>query len=121
MHRGMRKTRAARSIALLVTTIAAVAGTAPARAATGPVGGPRPLAVSVPAEAATLAPGATGSIPIRIVNPGSRPVTVRISPRGVRFGDDGRVTIAGTDPVWRDRVTVPTGSITVAARGYRTA
>jgi hypothetical protein len=120
MHRGMPHTRAARSVALLVMTIAAGAGMAPARADTGPVAGARPLAVSVPADAATLEPGATGSIPIRIVNPGSKPVRVRVSAHGVQFGDNGRVTVAGTDPQWRDRVTVPTGPLTVAGDSYRT-
>ena len=111
--------RACRNAASLAAMIAILAGAVPALAASGPVGNRRPIAVSVPSEAAPLDPGATGTIPIRVVNPGSTPVTVRVSGQGVRFGDDGRVTISGSDPIWDGRIDFPAGPITIAAQSYR--
>jgi len=77
--------------AVAATLTVFVSGIPAAHAAPGPQAGPRSLAVSVPAEAASLQPGATGTVPIRIVNPGSKPIAVRITGRGIRFGDEGRV------------------------------
>ena len=119
MHRRTFTPRACRNTALLAAVIAILAGTVPAVAAPGPVGSRRPLAVSVPSEAAPLAPGATGTIPIRVVNPGPSPVTVRVTGQGVQFGDDGRVTIAGRDPMWDGRVDFPASPITISAQSYR--
>src|SRR5439155_7934900 len=79
----------------------------------------RQLAVSVPTEAAELTPGAVGTIPIRVVNPGPAAVTVRIRSQRVKFGDDGRVTVAGPDPTWARRIRLPAGPITVGAHAYR--
>jgi LPXTG-motif cell wall-anchored protein len=100
-----------------ITIIAATAS--PVFAAPGPTGTAQPLAVSVPAQAASLKAGATGTIPIRVVNPGSTAVTVRITDRKVTFGDNGHVAIAGVDPAWAGRVELPTGPITIAAASYR--
>jgi hypothetical protein len=120
MHPRKLATRACRTSALTATAIAVAAGAAaPAFAALGPAGRPRPLAVSVPAEAAPLGPGSTGRIPLRLVNPGTAPVTVQVTGRQVVFGDDGRVTIAGPDPQWEHRVDFPSEPLTVAARSYR--
>ena len=99
--------------------IVGVTTAAPAFAAPGATGRAQPLAVSVPAEAAALKPGATGTIPIRVVNPGAQPVSVRIAGRKVAFGDNGRVVVAGVDPAWEDRVEFPDGPVTIAADGYR--
>ena len=121
MHLRTLTTRAFRFGAVLAaagaTTVAPA--TALAGEASGPVGTPRPLAVSVPAEAAQLTPGATGTIPIRVVNPGPKPVTARITSQQVTFGDDGRVTVDGHDALWEHRVGFPTEPITVPAEGYR--
>ena len=119
MHRRTFTTRACRNAALFAAMIAILAGAVPALAAPGPVGNRRPLAVSVPSEAAPLGPGATGTIPIRVVNPGSTPVTVRLTGQSVRFGDDGRVTISGSDPIWDGRITFPASPITISAQSYR--
>ena len=119
MHQRTFTPRACRNTTLLATALAILAGTVPAVAAPGPIGNRRPLAVSVPSDAAPLAPGATGTIPIRIVNPGSTPAIVRVTGQGVEFGDDGRVTIAGRDPIWDGRVDFPTNPITTSAQSYR--
>src|SRR5438445_6087421 len=97
-----------RNIAAVAAMLTVVASGIPAaHAAPGPRGTPRQLAVSVPTEPAPLAAAATGTVPIRVVNPGSAPVAVRVTAQGTRFGDEGRVTIAGRDAVWDARVDFP--------------
>jgi hypothetical protein len=82
-------------------------------------GGPRSLAVSVPPEPTPIEPGARGSIPVRVVNPGARQVTVTIAGRGVELGDNGAVRMApGPDPQWNGLVSIPEGRVSVAARSY---
>ncbi len=94
-----------------------VAGPTAALAATGPA--PRGLAVSVPPEPAPAPKGATQRIPIRVVNPGSQPVSATISQRQVHLGDNGQVTIGtGADPVWGSRVTFTPSTVTLPARAY---
>ena len=105
--------------AVLAALIATMVSTVPADAATAATSKPRPLAVSVPAEPAPLRPGMTGTIPIRVVNPGTAPLSVRLTGRRVMFGDDGRITIAGRDPLWDGRVDFPVGTITIPAGRYR--
>ena len=69
----------------------------------------RPLAVSVPADAAMLRPGATTTLPLRVVNAGSGAIRVTLSGRAIEFGDNGRVTMsARSDPRWAGRVSFPT-------------
>ena len=115
----MPTARAGRKLAVLTAVIAITTVTAvPGFAAPNRTGGGQPLAVSVPSDAASLRPGATGTIPIRIVNPGSKPVTVRITGRKADFGDNGRVTISGPDPRWAGRVAFPTGPLAIAPRSY---
>ena len=90
-----------------------------ALAAPTPRGGPRPLAVSVPSEPTPVAPGATASIGVRVLNPGDAPVTVTISGGGVQLGDNGHVTIASTpDARWQGLVGFPSGPLTIAAQSY---
>lgn len=109
-----------RKLAALGAAITIIAATSsPVFAAPGATGTAQPLAVSVPSQAASLSAGATGTIPIRVVNPGSTPVAVRITDRKVVFGDNGHVVIAGVDPVWAGRVELPAGPITIAAASYR--
>ena len=103
------------ALALAMVTLT---GVAPARAALGAVGAARQIAVSVPSEAARIGPGRTGTVPVRIVNPGSAGVTVRVVGRGVRFGDDGKVTMTDRDPLWARRVSFPARPIAIAARSY---
>jgi len=80
----------------------------------------RSLAVSVPAEPPMVRPGEVSSIPIRVVNPGDAPVVVRITGRAVRFGDNGKVTLTDApDPMWSNRVTFPSGRLTIPAQSYR--
>ena len=109
----------ARRAAVLIAGIAVATGAFPAFASSGPVGNPRQLVVSVPAEPATLAAGATGTIPIRVVNPGSRPETVRLTAHAVEFGDNGRVAISGRDPLWHSRISLPDSPIRISPRSYR--
>ncbi|MDQ1511012.1 MAG: hypothetical protein QOG50_2856 [Actinomycetota bacterium] len=112
--------RAGRNFAAVAGTLTVlVSGIPAAQAAPRPQPGPRSLSVSVPAEAASLRPGATGTVPIRVVNSGSTPIAVRITRRGVRFGDEGRVAIAGRDPMWDGRVDLPASPITISAQSYR--
>jgi LPXTG-motif cell wall-anchored protein len=106
-----------RKIAVVAATLAVVVSGIPAaQAATEH---PRTLAVSVPSEPARLASGATGTVPIRVVNPGPRPVVVKVASQRVTFGDEGRVTIAGRDPMWAGRVDFPFRPLTISAQSYR--
>ena len=117
-HRRTTATRSHALTSIVAALIAAVTCTVPAGAAPG-TGTARPLAVSVPAEPAPLRPGATGTIPIGVVNPGTKALTVRITARGLLFGDDGHVTLAGVDPLWAGRVDFPPDPITIPRQSYR--
>ena len=87
-----------------------LSGSAAAHAAATSSGGPRPLAVSVPSDATPIAPGQTGSMAVRVVNPGTAPVTVTISGGTVQLGDDGRATGQPTpDPRWQGLAGFPPG------------
>ncbi len=104
--------------AAVFTTVLAIASSA-GPAVGAPVGNRRPIAVSVPSEPAELGAGHIGTVPIRIVNPGSTRVTVKISGRGVSLGDDGRATMTDRDPIWDGRVEFPSQPIAIAARSYQ--
>jgi hypothetical protein len=88
-------------------------------AVTQAASGPRPLAVSVPADPVPLAPGKTSTIRIRVLNPGTKPVTVRITGHHVDLGDNGAVSIgSGPDPLWNGRVQFPSRAMTIPAQNY---
>lgn len=111
--------RVARVLVLAITALAGFAGVGVAVAAPPSQRTPRTLAVSVPPDATSIAPGQAGTIPVRIVNAGSVPIVVTMSQRGVTLADDGKVRIAsGPDPRWRGRVEFPSGRITIPPRGY---
>jgi hypothetical protein len=66
-----------------------------------------------------LTPGKTSTIRIRVLNPGTRAVTVRISGRRVDLGDNGAVAIGTTpDPLWNGRVQFPGGTLTIQAQKF---
>jgi len=80
---------------------------------------PRSLAVSVPSDPVQIAAGQSGTIPIRIVNPGSSPVPVVVSGRAVHLENNGRVKMGnGPDPLWKSYAQFPTGPLTIPADGY---
>jgi hypothetical protein len=109
----------ARSAALAIVAgvgFAGVGTAVTAGAAPPPV---RTLAVSTPPDATTIAPGRTGTIPVRIVNASTTAMVVSMTARGVTLGNDGQVKIApGPDARWSGRVDFPTGRIKIAARSY---
>jgi hypothetical protein len=77
------------------------------------------LAVSVPADPVVLTPGKTSTIRIRVLNPGTRAVTVRISGRHVDLGDNGAVAIGTSpDPLWNGRVQFPSEILTIPAMNF---
>jgi LPXTG-motif cell wall-anchored protein len=122
MKRRNRTNSSCRNIAAVAAVLTVLVSGLPAAHAasgSGPPARPQSLAVSVPSDAAPLAPGARGTIPIRVVNSGSTPVTVRITGQRIQFADEGRVTIAGRDPIWEGRVDFPARPIRVAAQSYR--
>ena len=120
MKRRICTSSSCRNIAAVAAALTVVVSGIPAaHAASGSRAPERPLAVSVPAEAASLRPAATGTVPIRVVNSGSTPIAVRITGQGIRFGDEGRVTIAGRDPMWDGRIDFPARPMTIPARSYR--
>ena len=81
--------------------------------------GSRPLAVSVPADPVPLAPGAISTIRIRVLNPGTQAVTVRITGRHVDLGDNGAVTVGtAPDPMWNGRVQFPSQTLAIPAQSY---
>jgi len=108
-----------RGAALGAMVMLVIVCAAPAFGVSGAIGNERPIAVSVPSEAARLGAGERGTIPIRVVNPASTPVTVRIAGHGVAFGNDGRVTMTTQDPIWSGRVVFPARPITIPSHGYR--
>jgi hypothetical protein len=113
--------RAARRLGLRVACPLAVVALAalPALATTAtPGGGLRSLAVSVPPDPVPVAAGARVRTAIRVVNPGTRPVTVVVRGHGATLGDDGKITMASGDPGWQGRQRFPVNPLTVPARGY---
>jgi hypothetical protein len=77
------------------------------------------LAVSVPSEPTPAPKGATIRIPIRVVNPGSQPVTVTITQGRVLLGDNGHASVdTGADPQWPDQVTFEPPTATLGAQQY---
>ena len=108
-----------------VATVLAAAGlaaasTAQASAPAKPAGGPRALAVSVPADPVPAKAGGRVRTLIRVVNPNNAAVAVVIRGRAIALGDDGKVAIgAGADPRWAGRVRFPRGVVRIPAQGWR--
>jgi hypothetical protein len=81
--------------------------------------GPRSIAVSVPPDPVSLRPGETAAIPIRVLNPGSSPVTVTVKSEGINLGDNGTTAFTGKrDPLWAGRTAFPPGEIPIAAQHF---
>jgi hypothetical protein len=84
-----------------------------------PRAAPVAIAVSVPAQPVSLSPGEAGQLPIRIINPGTAPVTVTVRGMGLDLGNNGKVSFTGEpDPEWSSRTTFPSGELTVPPLGY---
>jgi hypothetical protein len=82
--------------------------------------GERSIAVSVPPDPVPLEPGEVGVVQLRVVNPGTTPVRVRVTGRGLTLGDEGEVTINdGPDLLWGDAVRFPSGAFTIPAQGFK--
>jgi hypothetical protein len=116
----VRRTAGALTAVILVLGASAT-GAAAASKPLGPTpeGGPRPLAVSVPSEPTVISPGASASILMRVVNPGSAPVTVTVTGRALKFADNGKVTIRSKpDPAWAGLVDFPSAPFTIPAESY---
>jgi hypothetical protein len=112
----------ARWVAALATSaIIVVLGAGVSGATAAPQTVPRTLAVSVPPDATSIAPGNAATIPVRVVNGGARTIVVTLTERGVVLGNDGsaRMTV-GPDPRWRNRVVLPVKPFPVPARSYVT-
>jgi len=102
------------AVASLPTVAASAAGPS-----ASPVAG-RSIAVSVPPDPVPFQPGKSGVVKMRVVNPGTTPVRVRVTGRGLTLGDEGKITINdGPDPMWGDRVQFPAGPLRIPAQGYR--
>jgi hypothetical protein len=101
--------------------IAASAAPMAARAASPStaVPAPRTIAVSVPSDPVPLSPGETSQIPLRVVDPTSRPVIVTVTGRAVTLGDNGQVGFSSAqEPTWIAQAQFPSGDLTVPAMGF---
>jgi hypothetical protein len=107
--------------AMVVALIAALnLGETSANAADPSPSGERSIAVSVPPDPVPLEPGQVGVVQLRVVNPGTAPVRVRVTGRGLTLGDEGKITINdGPDPLWGDEVRFPSGPFTIPAQGFK--
>ena len=106
------------AVAAIVAVVVAGGFAHPAGAAGG-LGGPRPLAVSVPAEPVLAKPGAPLHTFIRVLNPGRRPVLVKITSQQLILGNNGKVTVSPRPgPSWERRVGWPSRELRIPAQGY---
>ncbi len=113
--RWLRAGLAVTVIALVMVPLGVLAASS-AKPGDGP---PRSLAVSVPSDPVTLGSGENAKIQIRIVDPGSTPVTVTVRGEGIDLGDDGTVHFTGEpDPKWQGKVDFPPGDLMVPAMGF---
>ena len=79
----------------------------------------RSIAVSVPPDPVQFKPGETGVVQLRVVNPGTDSVRVKVIGRGLTLGDEGKIAINdGPDPLWGDKADFPTGPIQLGQNGF---
>ena len=118
--RTLCRTAAAAVLAAVVVLPATGARAADPTPSPSPSAPPRSIAVSVPPDPVTLTPGKEGTVPLRVVNPGTTSVRVRVIGRGLTLGDEGKVTLNdGPDPFWGSRADFPTQPLTVPAKSYK--
>jgi hypothetical protein len=111
--------RTPRLLALLLGVALSVGTASIAVTAPLPQSGPRPLAVSVPPEPMAVVLGAASVVNVRVLNPGTEPVSVTVTGGAVQLGDDGAATVsADPDPQWQGLVDFPPGPLTIPAAGY---
>ncbi|MGH9013411.1 MAG: hypothetical protein ACRDZ1_05685 [Acidimicrobiia bacterium] len=114
-----------RLVAALIAVAAAVAG--PAGAAAGGDGDqeqpPAPgsdLSVGVPPDPVIVNRGETATQLVRVSNRGKAELSVEFHQRAISLGDDGAVRILDhPDPVWEQRVKLPSGVQVIPAEGYQ--
>jgi hypothetical protein len=113
------RTRAVTVVLLVGLTLMPVLAPTPAEAAPAPGAGGRSLAVSLPSSPVDIAAGHTGSVALRVVNPGPAPLAVVVTGRAVELENDGRVRMGGgPDPRWHNFVDFPARPVPVPGRGY---
>ena len=114
----MRRFLAGIVAVVIVVVVAPFGALAASPPSPGP-NAPRSIAVSVPADAVSLVPGETSPVQIRVVNPGSAPVTVTVRGEGINLGDNGTTTFTGApDAQWAGRTDFPPGRLIVPAQGF---
>ena len=105
------------TVAVIVCGVLMTGATVVGASVTQPAG--RSLAVSVPPEPTPAPTGTTAHVPIRVLNPGSEPVSVTITPRPVRLGNNGQVSVTGrTDPTWQGRVHIEPSNATIEPQQF---
>jgi hypothetical protein len=79
------------------------------------------LAVSAPSQPVNVEPGQSVQTWLRVLNPGSRAVTVTVTDTRLALGSDGHASfLSGPDPTFGQHIHLdPRSPITVAADGYR--
>ena len=110
------------ALAIVCATPGAVAYAASTSGASSSgAGASRALSVSTVENPATLRPGHTYTVAIRVINSGSRALTVKVRGEGIDLGDNGKVSFTGQpDKFWAEYVTFPSGNITVPAQSFAT-
>lgn len=90
-------------------------------AALGRADNPVSLAVSTPSQPVNANPGQDVQTWLRVLNPGSRTVTVTVADTRLALGSDGHATfLSGPDPTFGQHIQLdPKGPITLAADSYR--
>jgi hypothetical protein len=115
--------RPLRVIAAAALAVCVVSSASAAFAADPPTtDGNRVLGVSVPPDSLNLKPGDTKTIDVKITNAGSRAFPVTIEGRALHLGDDGAVSIDGSNDVrWENQVDFPHGELMIPALGWKDA
>jgi hypothetical protein len=105
------------AIAIVCMPLGAVAYAAPAPGANPS----RSLSVDIPVSPATLSPGGTYQVPIRIINSGFQTFAVTVKGEGIHLKNNGKVSFTNQpDPFWAKYTTFPSGDITIPAQNYVT-